>query len=638
MMLAACLLSLGLVTVAGATLPVAPANASSDPGTYVPLSYARLFDTQASGQAGAYAAGETRTYNVLGVGGVPTSGVSAVVVDVAATSSTVTSGSSYIKVWEAGTARPDPSVVIVNAQTAPLSNTIVVSPNAAGQISVYASAGATDLNLDIQGYFTTGSGGGFDATRATVVDSDNSIGIAGDLPSTSTYNLQVTGSKIPAGATSVFINVVTKRATADGSLTFYPRGGTPTGAKSVNYSNGGDDATGLFVPLDATGGFAVRNLANSGTIALQIEVQGYFVPQQGSQEGVFRALPQPVLGDQTVPANSSIDVTVGGTNGMPVYGIGSVALTLVARQYTATGTLKIGPAPSEMPTYAHLKFDANETSSDGVAATTLVPTGKDGKVRVFNTSSAPVYVRLAVQGWFSGHRAISAAEEANFISAATDAGAPSWLAQLAVWDDDLAAGLPTQITPLAEDPDGFATVWDGISGTSGDPDATSAPAAPTGAYTATYDVPDATAPSSTTTYRTAANGTCASGWSLHETSMYFDFKNFAGYRAWTIQFTKRWCGNRTTKQVGTVWSQVVPRVRGAYAMFWSDAGPSGAKAGYLKWDGVHNRSAHFTQRGRAMKFCGIKNFEPLCLMYYVDMEIISIYGGGYRQWEKGTWG
>ena len=97
----------------------------------------RITDTRpGSGQANAGAtlgAGSMLNVQVSGAGGVPTSGVSAVILNATVTNTTA---ASFLTVWPTGHARPTTS----NLNWLPgwtRANRVVVPTNGAGQVSVY---------------------------------------------------------------------------------------------------------------------------------------------------------------------------------------------------------------------------------------------------------------------------------------------------------------------------------------------------------------------------------------------------------------------------------------------------------------------------------------------------------------------
>lgn len=101
------LLTAATLAMCGPDVLVERAAASSPDGSdFVALPYTRLLDTQSGtgGPAQPFAAQERRDLQVSGMAGVPSSGVEAVVVDVAVTSATATN--TTLSVWNPDQAAP----------------------------------------------------------------------------------------------------------------------------------------------------------------------------------------------------------------------------------------------------------------------------------------------------------------------------------------------------------------------------------------------------------------------------------------------------------------------------------------------------------------------------------------------------
>jgi hypothetical protein len=124
---------------------------------FVPLVPARLLDTRPGGAtidgkfsgSGAVGPGQTLTLTVTGRGGVPASGVGAVALNVTVTEPTT---AGFITVWPTGTTRPTASNLnFVAGQTIP--NMVIATIGTNGQVSLFNSAGATHLVVDVLGTF-----------------------------------------------------------------------------------------------------------------------------------------------------------------------------------------------------------------------------------------------------------------------------------------------------------------------------------------------------------------------------------------------------------------------------------------------------------------------------------------------------
>ncbi|GAB3875887.1 CHAP domain-containing protein [Terrabacter terrigena] len=117
---------------------------------HVAVTPARIVDTRSGlgAPAGRVAAGATITVPVLGRGGVPNVGVSAVSVTLAAVTPTATTS---VTAYPTGLARPaSPSLTVPAARTR--ANWVIVPVAADGSITVHTSA-ETNLVVDVQGYF-----------------------------------------------------------------------------------------------------------------------------------------------------------------------------------------------------------------------------------------------------------------------------------------------------------------------------------------------------------------------------------------------------------------------------------------------------------------------------------------------------
>jgi SpoIID/LytB domain protein len=121
-------------------------------GQFASTQPARLLDTRTSlgGHPTSMAPGETYPLQVLGRGGVPTSGVSAVVLNVTAIAPT---RSTYVTVWPAGVGQPSTS----NLNAAPgavVPNLVIVAVGSGGLVDLYNNLGSTGLAVDVVGWMS----------------------------------------------------------------------------------------------------------------------------------------------------------------------------------------------------------------------------------------------------------------------------------------------------------------------------------------------------------------------------------------------------------------------------------------------------------------------------------------------------
>ena len=118
--------------------------------TYFAISPTRILDTREG--AGRLGPGASTDLSVAGVGGVPATGVTSVILNVTVTEPSAPD--SYLTLFPAGTARPLASNLnFVAGETVP--NLVVVRVQN-GKVSIYNNAGLTHVVADVQGWFTTG--------------------------------------------------------------------------------------------------------------------------------------------------------------------------------------------------------------------------------------------------------------------------------------------------------------------------------------------------------------------------------------------------------------------------------------------------------------------------------------------------
>jgi hypothetical protein len=93
------------------------------------------------------------TFNVYGKGGLPTSGIGAVLLNVTVVDPEVGNEGGYLTVYPCASGRPDASNLnFVSGQIIP--NTVIAPVDSAGNICFY-SYGKTHVLADVSGYFPT---------------------------------------------------------------------------------------------------------------------------------------------------------------------------------------------------------------------------------------------------------------------------------------------------------------------------------------------------------------------------------------------------------------------------------------------------------------------------------------------------
>jgi hypothetical protein len=396
-------LALAVTALAVPRGPAAHADAAGKGGDFVPLSPSAIaLDTRSGtgGLTGVRTAGSTSSFPVLGVGGIPAAGVSAVLVDVTAVSP---SAGTYLTLWADGISRPAVSTVNAPASTT-ISNSAVVPVGANGKVALYNYAGNVHVTVDVQGYFRDtagGAGGGFVPVNHTrVADTRSGLGgTAGTIASGATRTFTLTGGVLPAGAAAAMLDAIVVGAPDGGWLAAYPAGGS--GTRSVMDFPAGSTSVGISVKLSADGKATFAN-HSSGAINLVLTAEGYFTGTSATGAGLrpitaHRLVDTRSLG-AAVPANGTIDVSIGGTNGLPTRGIAGAVLNLIVVSPAEGGYLRAWPVGGTEGSLSLLNYPADGSTRASLA---VVRPGTEGKVRIRNVSDGTVHILVDLQGWFA---------------------------------------------------------------------------------------------------------------------------------------------------------------------------------------------------------------------------------------------
>ena len=243
------------------------------------------------------------TLQVTGVGGVPTTGVSAVLLNVTAVDAP---GPGFISVIPPGSRgtygsldlfddqgwfgrQGEPATSNLNvAGAAAVPNLVLARVGAGGTISFYNSFGPTEVIADLAGWFATsgttaGSGSGFTGLSRPerVFDTRNGIGtdtrpITFGEPRT----VDIAGmAGLPSDAQAAVVNLTVTQPSAPGFLTAYPASGTAPRVSNLNFIAGDTRANLAVVALrDGRIDLAVGDAPTVNTEAI-VDVMGYFSPE-----------------------------------------------------------------------------------------------------------------------------------------------------------------------------------------------------------------------------------------------------------------------------------------------------------------------------------------------------------------------
>jgi hypothetical protein len=365
-------LVIGAVVAVSASGDSTTSAASTE--SFVPLSPARVLDTRGGAKVGnAAGTGAPYVLQVLGKGGVPVSGVGAVALNVTVTlTEDPTVGGGYVTVFPCGT-RPDASNLnFVGGQT--IANSVIAPVSASGEVCFYVY-GTAHLIADVSGYFPTGSG--FSSlSPARVLDTRGGAKVGNAAGTGAPYVLKVTGqggvpvSGVGAVALNVTVTQTEDPTVGGGYVTVFPCGTRPD-ASNLNFVGGQTIANSVIAPVSASGEVCFYVY---GTAHLIADVSGYFPTGSG-----FSSLsPARVLDTRggakvgnAAGTGAPYVLKVTGQGGVPVSGVGAVALNVTVTQTEdptiGGGYVTVFPCGTR-PDASNLNFVGGQTIPNSVIA------------------------------------------------------------------------------------------------------------------------------------------------------------------------------------------------------------------------------------------------------------------------------
>ncbi|SNT10970.1 hypothetical protein SAMN05421812_103204 [Asanoa hainanensis] len=308
--------------------PASAAAAATAVGTYTPLAPSRILDTRHGNGAptGIVTAGKTVHLQVAGRGGVPASGVSAVILNLTVTGSL---GNGYLTAYPDGATRPT-AASISFAKGVTRANTVTVAVGASGFVNIFQSSLGTHIVADVAGYYNGDAAGPVgsvylpDGVGPWRLD-DTRLGGAPPVPSTGWIQYAITfGDDHPLNeaVTAIAMNLTAVNPASSGYLTTWNGSGEPpVGVSALNYGKGGiwpNSATVPVAPCDFCADprlpmFGVYTSTNTHWL---VDIYGYYF--NDTVDGLtFKPItPQRILdtrpgapigvGTRTVPAPSTI--------------------------------------------------------------------------------------------------------------------------------------------------------------------------------------------------------------------------------------------------------------------------------------------------------------------------------------------
>lgn len=297
-------------------------------GDFFALAPVRVLDTRVGNGATQQPlhANSTLHLQVTGRGGVPATGVSAVVLNVTVTGPT---SASFLTVYPTGIARPSASNLNVTPGWVG-ANSVTVKIGDQGQVDIYNQAGNVDVIADVTGFYAadetpaaTGTGGQYfvnNPWRALDTRTDDGGGPLANADWVD-FSFGYQDATINPHLRAMAVNVTAVNATASGFLTLWNGNGDIPNASTLNYTKGAIVPNMAIIPVrpcDDTwcGTNAVMRVQNTGggTVDVVVDVLGFYDDGQVGNGDTFHPLSVPTrITDTRIGLGISSALTTGST-------------------------------------------------------------------------------------------------------------------------------------------------------------------------------------------------------------------------------------------------------------------------------------------------------------------------------------
>jgi hypothetical protein len=307
----------------------------------------------------------------------------------------------YLTAYPAG--QPAPLVATLNSIDGRVkSNAAIVPAGTNGAISIFATD-ATDVIIDINGYFVSNSNPNalafYPLTPCRVVDTRNPNGPLGGpsfaAQDVRTFPVLSSSCNIPASARAYALNFAAVPSGPLGYITAWPTGQVQPIVASLNAPTGAVTANAVIVGAGTNGSVDVFALSATDLV---IDITGYFAPPGAGGLSLYNVAPCRVL-DTRLPAGS---LPFTGTRDVNVAASPcGVAATAQAYVFSATvvppgplGFLTMWPQGQQQPPTATLNAGDGAVTSNMA----IIPTN-NGSVSAFALS--PTHLVLDVFAYFA---------------------------------------------------------------------------------------------------------------------------------------------------------------------------------------------------------------------------------------------
>jgi len=245
-------------------------------GGLVTLTPSRVINTRPTGKIGnRTGTADPMIFNVYGQGGLPSSGIDAVVLNVTAVDPEVGNEGGFLTVYPCASGRPDASNLnFVTRQI--IANTVIAPVDGDGNICFY-SYGQTHVLADVSGYFPSGSSlRTLTPSRVINTRPTDKIGDRTGTADPLIFNVYGKGGLPSSGIDAVLLNVTAvdpEVGNEGGFLTVYPCASGRPDASNLNFTPRQIIANTVVAPVDPSGNICIYSYGQTHVLA---DVSGYF--------------------------------------------------------------------------------------------------------------------------------------------------------------------------------------------------------------------------------------------------------------------------------------------------------------------------------------------------------------------------
>jgi hypothetical protein len=239
---------------------------------------------------------------------------------------------TYVSGWPKGS--PPSATSLLNAAAGgTIANQVTLTVGTGGAVDFATAQGATDLVVDVVGYYEDDGPALFEAVEpARILDSRTSLGgWSAPLVVGTPRALRVRSvGGVPADATAIVANLTVTGGTKASFVSVYPSGSAST-SSAINFAAGETIANSVTLPVGSDGSIALANAV--GAVSVVVDVVGYYRPGAGAR--FYELAPVRILDDR-LGVGSSGPWTEHETRIVETAGIVPAAVKAVAVNVTAT--------------------------------------------------------------------------------------------------------------------------------------------------------------------------------------------------------------------------------------------------------------------------------------------------------------